>query len=125
MFQKVSALAIYVTDLERAKVFYTDVLGFEISAQVSSNLCFLKSKSGKIHIYLDAGKKPAAIDNQTIRLSFFLEAEKSAPEAYEALKTAGVTLLQESPELVGENIACFQFQDPDGNIIEVSGKAEA
>jgi len=122
MFNKISALAIYVTDLARAKKFYTKVLGFELVVELGPNLCFLKSKSGNINIYLEGNKKPAQIDNQTSRLSFFLQAEKTAPETYAYLKAAGVKLLQKAPELVGDDTACFQFEDPDGNIIEVCGK---
>jgi len=122
MFNKISALAIYVTDLARAKKFYTKVLGFELVVELGPNLCFLKSKSGNINIYLEGNKKPAQIDNQTSRLSFFLQAEKTAPETYAYLKAAGVKLLQKAPELVGDDTACFQFEDPEGNIIEVCGK---
>lgn len=122
MFKSIRALAIYVSDMEKAKKFYTEILGFEVSTQLSPNLCFLESKSGQIHIYLEGGNKPTSIDNRTIRLSFFLQAEKSASETYSALKTASVKILQEAPEQVGDDTSCFQFEDPDGNIIEVAGK---
>lgn len=121
MFKRIRALAIYVTNMERAKKFYTEILGFEVSAEIGPNLCFLESKSKDIHIYMEGGNKPASINNQTSRLSFFLQAESSAPETYAALKAAGVKLLQEAPELVGDDTSCFQFVDPDGNIIEVAG----
>lgn len=121
MFKSIGALAIYVTDMKKAKKFYTEILGFEVSAEIGPNLCFLKSKSGDIHIYMEGGNKPTSIDNQSTRLSFFLQAEDSASETYAALKAAGVKLLQEAPELVGDDTYCFQFEDPDGNIIEVAG----
>jgi len=88
---------------------------------VAANLCFLKSESGAIYIYLEGGNKPRAIDKETSRLSFFLEAEKSTSETYNVLKAKGVKLLQEAPEAVSDDTHCFQFQDPDGNIIEVAG----
>jgi predicted enzyme related to lactoylglutathione lyase len=122
MFKSIGSLAVYVSDMARAKKFYTEILGFEISADLEPNLCFLKSKSGKIYIYLEGGKKTASIDNETCRLSFFLEAEKTAAETYAFLKKAGVSLLQSAPESVADDTACFQFQDPDGNIIEVSAQ---
>lgn len=122
MFKSIGALAVYVTDLKKAKRFYTGILGFELSVDLGPNLCFLKSKSGDINIYMEGRKKQTPVDNQTTRLSFFLQAERSAPETYASLKAAGVKLLQEAPELVGDETACFQFEDPDGNIIEVSGK---
>jgi predicted enzyme related to lactoylglutathione lyase len=122
MFERIRTLAIYVTDLKKAKRFYIDILGFELTANLGPKLCFLKSKSGEINIYMEGGKKPTSIDNQTSRLSFFLQADNSASETYASLKAAGVKLLQRAPELVGDGTACFQFEDPDGNIIEVAGK---
>ncbi|MCK5052347.1 MAG: VOC family protein [Candidatus Cloacimonetes bacterium] len=122
MFKNINTLAVYVSDKEKAKKFYTDILGFEVSADLGPNLCFLKSGNGKINIYLEGGMKQTTNDNQTCRLSFFLQAEETANKTFESLKNAGVTLLQEQPEKVDDNIACFQFLDPDGNIIEVEGR---
>jgi catechol-2,3-dioxygenase len=52
MFTNIRALAIYVTDMQRAKKFYMDVLGFELSADLGPNLCFLKSQVGEyLHLY--------------------------------------------------------------------------
>lgn len=124
MFKSIRALAIYVTNMKKAKRFYTQILGFEVSAELGPNLCFLKSKSGDIHIYMEGGQKQTPVDNQTSRLSFFLQAERPASETYASLKAAGVKLLQKAPELVGDDTACFQFEDPDGNIIEVCGKSK-
>jgi predicted enzyme related to lactoylglutathione lyase len=123
MFKSIRALAIYVTNMGRAKKFYTEILGFKVSAEIEPNLCFLESESGNIHIYLQGGNKTTPIDRKTCRLSFFLQAEKSASETYALLKSAGVKLLQTAPELVGDNTSRFQFQDPDGNIIEIAGKS--
>jgi len=122
MFKSIRALSIYVTNMERAKKFYTEILEFDVSAELGPNLCFLKFKSGQIHIYLAGGKKPTSVDNQTSRLIFFWQAEKSAFEVYTALKTAGVKILQEAPQSVGDDTFCFQLEDPDGNIIEVAGE---
>jgi predicted enzyme related to lactoylglutathione lyase len=122
MFKSIRSLAVYVSDMARAKKFYTEVLGFEITADLTPTLCFLNSKSGKIPIYLECVQKVSSVDNQTCRSSFFLEAEKLASETYADLKKAGVKLLQSAPEPVADDTTCFQFQDPDGNIIEVSGK---
>lgn len=121
MFESASTLAVYVTDMTRAKKFYTEILQFDISADLGPELCFLKSKSGKFYIYLKGGYKPCAIDSRTSRLGFFLRSEKSAAETLAQLKAAGVKVLQETPEQVADDTACFQFEDPDGNIIDVAG----
>lgn len=121
MFTSADTLAVYASDMERAKKFYTDVLGFRVRADLGPSLCFLESENRKIDIYLESGMKPAQLDNQTCRTSFFLRAEKTAAETYAALKAAGVKLLQENPEPVSDDLACFQLLDPDGNILEVCG----
>ena len=122
MFKEVRTLAVYVTDMDRAKQFYIGILGFRLRADVHPGLCFLESANGRIDIYLEAGMKPTAVDSQTARLSFFLETEATAAETYARLKAAGVRLLQEAPEEVGDGIFCFQFLDPDGNVLEACGR---
>ena len=121
MFQGIGALAVYVTDKERAKEFYTSVLGFEVVADLGPNLCFLKSNNGDIDIDLEGGMKPVTADSQTSRMGFFLRAGKSAAATFAALRKAGVRLLQEEPKAVDDNTACFQLLDPDGNIVDVCG----
>ena len=120
MFTQIRALAVYVTEMQRAKQFYSEVLGFEVSAELGPNLCFLRL--GNIHVYLHGGNKPNSIDNRTCRLSFFLQAQDPVAETFATLKAAGVKLLQEKPQVVGDDVATFQFEDPDGNIIEISGR---
>lgn len=121
MFESASTLAVYVTDMARAKKFYTEVLKFEVSADLGPELCFLKAQSGKFYIYLKAGNTPHPVDDTMCRLGFFLRSKKSATETLAQLKSAGVTVLQDEPEQVGDDTACFQFKDPDGNIIDVAG----
>ena len=65
--------------------------------------------------------KKTNINNQTSRLSFFLQAEKSASETYNSLKAFGVRLIQNAPEPVSDETACFQLVDPDNNLIKVCG----
>ena len=120
-FDRIGALAIYVTDKKRSVNFYTTILGFEMVVDLGPNLCFLKSTNGDINIYLKAGKKPADIDHNTARLGFFIHCTESAQKAYTNLKNSGITILQECPEPVDDHTACFQLLDPDGNIIDVCG----
>jgi predicted enzyme related to lactoylglutathione lyase len=122
MFKSIRSLGVYVSDMNRAKEFYTRVLGFEVTFDLGENLCFLKSRNDEIDIYLEAGMTPSKTDNKTCRLSFFLQAEKPAKEVFDQLKSAGVKLLQDAPEPVDDETACFQFSDPDGNVLEVSAR---
>jgi catechol 2,3-dioxygenase-like lactoylglutathione lyase family enzyme len=122
VFKEARTLAVYATDMARSRKFYTETLGFKVRAEVHPGLCFLASPNGKIDIYLEAGMKPATVNNGTTRLSFFLETESTAAETFARLKAAGVTLLQDAPEEVGDGIFCFQFLDPDGNVLEACGR---
>jgi len=123
MFERIGAVAVYVTDKERAKKFYTGVLGFEVAHDIGPDLCFLRSANGRIDIYLEGGMQQRALDNRTCRLSFFLHTGEPAAVAFGRLKAAGVKLLQGAPEAVSDDTACFQFEDPDGNILEACGSA--
>ncbi|UCE26015.1 MAG: VOC family protein [Candidatus Coatesbacteria bacterium] len=122
MFTEISCLAVYATDYERSKRFYIEVLGFDVRVELGPNLCFLVSKSGDVHIYLEGGYDPNPVGERDARLSFFLESEKSIYETYDDLKTAGAKLLHDAPEQVGDDRYVFRLADPDGNLIEASGK---
>jgi hypothetical protein len=109
--------------MNRAKRFYCDLLGFEAVVDVTPSLSFLRSRCGRVHIYLEGGCTQASVTRSSTRLSFFLQAAKPAVEVYEKLRAAGVPLLQDAPQHVDDKTLCFQFQDPDGNILEAVGPA--
>ncbi len=85
------------------------------------DLCFLVSGSGDLHVYLEAGHRVNRLDEDVCRLSLFLQTEGSVFEVLKGLKEAGVELLDDVPEEVGENTYTFRFRDPDGNILEAIG----
>lgn len=121
MFKSIHTIAVYVSDMERARRFYTKVLDFKVKHDLGPSLCFLISDSGNINIYLEAGHKPNPVDMDDTHLSFFLSTEKSAKETFDALKAAGVEILNDAPQEVGDGVFAFQFLDPDGNILEATG----
>lgn len=122
MFTKICSIAVYVSDMENAKKFYVEILGFEVGADIPpADLCFLYTKNKKLSVYLKAENQPSTVNDQTCRLSFFLEAEKSIQETFDELKKAGVTILQDKPDQVADDTFTFQFLDPDGNILEAVG----
>jgi catechol 2,3-dioxygenase-like lactoylglutathione lyase family enzyme len=123
MFEGCDTLAVYAGDMARAKAFYTGVLGFEVRTDLGPELCFLVSKSGRLHLYLEAGHRVGRPAEQDCRLSFFLRTEGSVFAVFDELKNAGVELLDDAPEEVGENTYTFRFRDPDGNILEAVGGA--
>jgi catechol 2,3-dioxygenase-like lactoylglutathione lyase family enzyme len=119
MFKSINTIAVYASDMERARKFYTEVLGFDVKVDLGPTLSFLQS--GDIHVYLEAGHKPSPADNKSTRLSFFLETKNSAQETFDALKAKGVEILDGAPQEVGDGVFAFQFLDPDGNILEATG----
>ena len=121
MFEDVRTVAVYVSDTERAKRFYIEILGFQLRVQVHESLCFLASASGRVHVYLEGGHRAAPNGPDATRLGFFLETEGPARDAFDRLKEAGVTLLDEAPEEVGDGVFVFRFLDPDGNVLEATG----
>ena len=123
MFEGANTLAVYSSDMERARAFYTGVLGFEVRAEPAPDLCFLVSGSGELHIYLEGGHRISRVDEDSCRLSIFLRTEGSIFEVFDGLKEAGVELLDEAPSEVGANTFVFRFRDPDGNILEATGGA--
>jgi len=125
MFDHVRTVAVYVEDKERAKSFYTEVLGFTVTADLGPDLCFLRTRSGKLHLYLSGGCRPGPPRADATRLGFFLETTESAHETHRRLVAAGVNVLDETPEEVGEDTFTFRFLDPDGNILEAVGKGES
>ena len=121
MFASVNTVAVYVSDMERAKRFYTEILGFKIKYDIGPTLCFLVSESGNINVYLEAGNKPAAVNGESTRLSFFLWTVNTVRETFDELKVKGVTILDKEPEEVGNGVYVFRFLDPDRNILEATG----
>jgi len=120
MFDSISSLAVHVTDKERAQRFYVEKLGFEVEYDLGPELSFLKSKNGQIHIYLEGGKQPPAAGGDCCRLGFYLRTAEPAKGLFERLRGAGVRMVEDAPEQVDDDTACFGLYDPDGNIVEVS-----
>jgi len=123
VFESIGSLAVYVTDKERATRFYVEKLGFEVEFDLGPELVFLKSGNGRIHVYLEGGKQPAATGKDSCRLGFYLRTAEPARKLFDRLRQAGVRTVEDEPEQVADDTACFGLYDPDGNIVEVSGPA--
>jgi len=67
MFKSIRSLAVYVSDIERAKKFYTDILGFVVSSEpVLTSVSWSPNLVGFIYTWKEATSriqltgKPAA-----------------------------------------------------------------
>lgn len=114
----VAVIAVYVTDLERAHAFYTNVLGLYEKAPMPPGVML---GAGDTTIYLEGGREgraAAGLDAPTVSLCFDTPSVRAT---WEALQAEGVVVVDPYGELSPE-FAMFRIEDPDGNVIEFVGK---
>ena len=113
---KISAISIYVHDLEQAKSFYRDQLGFKVAGQPAPYIVQLEHDG--VPIVLCAAEKPAT-GSYTKDSSMVLGiGTDDVAKQSNALRAKGATVLFEEPQdfPVGKFNA---VRDPSGNVIEL------
>ena len=111
-----------VTDLERARRFYTETLGLAEAGREGEELVRLRSGQSTIAIY----RSQFAGTNQATALSWAVDDVKGTVAAlqgkgvrFEHYDMPGFTL--EGDVHVGHGMKAAWFKDPDGNILNVVG----
>jgi catechol 2,3-dioxygenase-like lactoylglutathione lyase family enzyme len=114
-----------VSDLERARHFYRDVLGAQEVREYGGTSAVLKFAGTWLLLVTGGGPTP---DKPTITFAPPAASEAVSHEltirvpdcraAYEILKSRGATFLTPPVEYDWE-VRCF-FQDPDGHLLEIS-----
>lgn len=113
----VEVVAIYVTELERAKQFYVEQLGMTVGEAMPPGLLL---KVGADTIYLEGGRAPRDAEPcKQVEVSVCLGVP-SVKAAAESLAAAGVSLVSPYREF-GPEFSMFRISDPDGNVIEFAG----
>jgi len=111
---QVGQIAIPVADLERAIVFYRDVLGLRFLFQAPPGLAFFDC--GGVRLMLDVPAREQ--ENQYASIVYYKVDD--LPAAFETLKAHGVQFEQE-PELVApmpdHELWMAFLKDPDGNML--------
>lgn len=110
-------IAVYCSDMERAKSFYIDKLGFSQGDEMSPGIML---NASDLTIYLEPGResqKREMLKHPEISLCLSTESVK---DAYEKLKDAGVAVVSDYVEFAS-TFAMFRVADPDGNTIEFAG----
>ena len=112
-----------VLDLERARKFYTEVLGFRVLEEDPEHGGLFLALEGQSHaIDLFAVKDPATARSQTpgVRglghVAFRVASEEALKEAYASLRDHGVEVTRSIDHVSQKSI---YFQDPDGNTLEI------
>jgi catechol 2,3-dioxygenase-like lactoylglutathione lyase family enzyme len=114
----VNVVAIYVTDLKKAKDFYINILGLKEKDSTPPGVML---EAGDFPIYLEgdrSGKVNPGVKKPTTSVVF---ETKSVKTAYERLKGQGVQI-EQGYVAYGDEFAVFRISDPDGNVIEFTGK---
>jgi glyoxylase I family protein len=113
---KLGKLMIFVTDLDVAKHFYCDVLGFHLKSEDERSLEF---EHGDCDLIAFKCRQNGAIDNYSeVARSVFVFQVASIDEAFTDLRAKGVQLLHAEPAAnkFGRYAA---FSDPFGNVHEI------
>lgn len=114
-----------VSDLERARTFYRDVLGASLYGEYGGTSIVFDFNGAWLLVVTGGGPtadKPDTIfvppdDPQRVSHSMTIRV-KDCQGAYETLKSRGATFLT-PPVNFGYEIRAF-FQDPDGHLFEIS-----
>jgi catechol 2,3-dioxygenase len=120
--RKIGHAVIFVSDLERSKRFYTDVLGFKVSdiydgTKMPGGMVFLRC-NGDHHCLALVGDKGDANGKSLHHLAFELATLDEVFRARDHLKQAGVTITFNGRRRAGCQVA-VEFLDPDGHHLEL------
>jgi len=114
-----------VSEMERARAFYRDVLGAELFREYGGTSCVLRFQGA--WLLLVTGGEPTK-DKPTVTFAPPADPDRVSSEltfrvpdcrdAYETLRARGATFLTPPVDWGGE-IRAF-FRDPDGHLLEIS-----
>ena len=118
-------LLLVVSDMDRSRHFYRDVLGATIYREYGGTSCVLNFVGNWLLLVTGGGPTK---DKPTVTFAPPTDADTVSHEmtirvpdcqaAYEILKARGAIFLTPPVDWGGE-IRCF-FRDPDGNLLEIS-----
>ena len=109
-------IMVFVSDLEEAKRFYSDVLGFPVKAQRSNYIKFVNEKCDFMAFKCERDGKVQ--DYSRVARSVFAFEVGSVDQSMRELGTKGVKFLHQEP---AENDFSWYaaFMDPFGNVHEL------
>lgn len=118
---RIKETCIYVSDLDRTKVFYAGKLGLPVIAMVQQRHIFFRAGESVLLCFLAAAtEKENELPPHGARGSvhFAFEVTKDAYLAsLQKIKDAGITILHE--HTWKGHLQSFYFHDPDNNLVEI------
>ncbi|MBS0224479.1 MAG: VOC family protein [Proteobacteria bacterium] len=120
--RKIGHAVIFVSDLERSRRFYADVLGFKVSdvysgSMMPGGMVFLRC-NGDHHCLALVGGKDAANDKSLHHLAFELATLDEVFRARDHLKAHDAKIVYEGRRRAGCQVS-VEFLDPDGHHLEL------
>jgi glyoxylase I family protein len=116
-----SHVAISVTDLDAARDFYCDVLGFEELPRPDFGFPGLWLRVGSLQLHLGVAEEPPSPGPGFPHFALYVPSEQF-DATIEALRAAGVKMLGEPSTRVdfGTTVHAAFITDPSGNVIELT-----
>jgi catechol 2,3-dioxygenase len=120
--RKIGHAVVFVSDLERSKRFYTEVLGFKISdiypgTMMPGGMVFLRCNSDH-HCLALVGDGDTVKAKKLHHLAFELATLDEVFRARDHLKKVGATITYEGRRRAGCQVS-VEFLDPDGHHLEL------
>jgi catechol 2,3-dioxygenase-like lactoylglutathione lyase family enzyme len=116
-----SHVAISVTDLDEARDFYCDVLGFEVLPRPDFGFPGLWLRVGTLQLHLGVVDEPPAAGPGFPHFALYVPTEEF-DAAVDAVRAAGVKMLGQPSSRVdfGTTVRAAFITDPSGNVIELT-----
>ena len=109
---RICVIGVYVHDIQAAKEFYRDRLGFEVAREYGDCILQLKNEGVPFIIEEIEGNYPdrpcIVVATQTNDLT----------KEMERLRSLGVTFIHETPQPFPEGVYAA-YRDPSGNLLEL------
>ena len=118
-FSQIGGIILYVKNLEKALVFYTQVLGLEVE-EFDSSFVTLKTKGVPLHLHL-SDNPPGARLFETVKIPQVYFHVDNIDAAFEYLQKHNVTITRDIYEYDATTFV-FNFLDCDGNVLGVKSE---
>ena len=118
-FSQVGGIILYVKNLEKALVFYTQTLGLEVE-EFDSSFVTLKTKGVPLHLHL-ADNPPGGRLFETVKIPQVYFYVDNIDAAFDHLQQSKVTITRDIYEYDATTFV-FNFLDYDGNVLGVKSE---